>query len=288
MLGDASDRGARVVQEMLFFLTGALQTSAVAFFWIDWADGHPVADDSPATAFLAPNLLAHYKESAAEIDPLNLSLLVSRNQKVGSLAKRRSDSPDRTSVERYEGFLRFHGYEDEIDLVMWDGDLPVAAIALFKKGRAGFESSVQWPAVQRFMQHHLKPDVTLPRLQRCPAARAAQPAPQAFQMNQFRRLLRGVPALQQFTLHKRFEHAQAALLRVDQTVKLLLTNLITAAAGKQLNTHQPLLPRQLRALHQMQQGHQQPGDGRQQRRIGQLADQLQQPADQTAVGRHHQ
>ncbi|MCU0974101.1 MAG: LuxR C-terminal-related transcriptional regulator [Burkholderiales bacterium] len=168
MLGDASDRGARVVQEMLFFLTGALQTSAVAFFWIDWADGHPVADDSPATAFLAPNLLAHYKESAAEIDPLNLSLLVSRNQKVGSLAKRRSDSPDRTSVERYEGFLRFHGYEDEIDLVMWDGDLPVAAIALFKKGRAGFESSVQWPAVQRFMQHHLSfhPRIVLSRERR--------------------------------------------------------------------------------------------------------------------------
>ena len=156
MLEQVSVLGANVIGEMLCFSMDALKASAAAFFWIDWADGQPVADDCAAATGLAPNLLTHYRESAAAVDPMNLSVLVSGRQRISSLVERRSESPDGTNLAKYESFLGFHGYGDEVDLVMWEDDAPVAAIGLFKKGTASFESvDVQWPAVQRFMQHHL-------------------------------------------------------------------------------------------------------------------------------------
>lgn len=156
MLQELSDRGADIINEMLCFSMGALKASSVAFFWIGWADGQPVTDDFPATAGLAPNYLSHYTESAADIDPLNLSTLVSSVQSTRSLADCRCSSPDRTKLVRYETFLRSHGFSDEIDLVMWDDDAPVAALSLYRRGGATFESvDVQWTAVHRFMQHHL-------------------------------------------------------------------------------------------------------------------------------------
>lgn len=156
MFEGVSDRGADIINEMLCFSMGALKASSVAFFWIGWADGQPVTDTFPATAGLAPNYLTHYMESAADIDPLNLSILVSSGQSMRSLADCRVDSPDRTRLVRYETFLRLHGFSDEVDLVMWDDDAPVAALSLYRRGGTTFESvDVQWSAVHRFMQHHL-------------------------------------------------------------------------------------------------------------------------------------
>lgn len=156
MLQELSDRGTDIINEMLCFSMGALKASSVAFFWIGWADGQPVTDAFPATAGLAPNYLTHYMESAADIDPLNLSSLVSCGQGMRSLADCRFDSPDRTRLLRYETFLRSHGFSDEVDLVMWDDDAPVAALSLYRRGGTTFESvDVQWSAVHRFMQHHL-------------------------------------------------------------------------------------------------------------------------------------
>jgi len=156
MREEISNRGAEIINEMLCFSMGVLKASSAALTWIEWTDGKPVSDDSPATAGLIPSYLIHYRESAAAIDPLNLSILASNGQWMRSLAGCRVDPPDGMNLVKYESFLRLHGFGDEIDLVMRAGDSPVATLGLLKKRGTSFESvDVQWPAVHRFLQHHL-------------------------------------------------------------------------------------------------------------------------------------
>lgn len=150
-----SDRGAGIINEVLHFSMDALRASAVAFSWIEWTDGQGMADDS-VTAGTAVNFLKHYRENAAAVDPLCPAILASSGQQIRFLKDCRTGSRDATSLAKYESFLRFHGFGDEIDLVIWDENAPVAALGLFKKCGTSFGSGeVQWSAVQRFLQHHL-------------------------------------------------------------------------------------------------------------------------------------
>jgi len=83
------------------------------------------------------------------------------------------------------------------------------------------------------------------------------------------------------------EHAQAALLRVDEVRQVLLLLGAAAARGEQVRARRALLARGLLGLHQVQQRHQRAqnaGHAGQQAGVGQVREQLHQAGDARGVG----
>jgi len=154
MLEQTSNRGGELVNEMIRFSQDVLKASAVIFAWAESTDGQLGWAESGPVAGLDASYETHYRRSIAAVDPLRMSAVESNGYRIQRLADFRSNPPERMNLVKYESFLMFYGFSDEVDLVMWDDDTPVAALGLFKKGGSFEPAGVQWSAVQRFMQHH--------------------------------------------------------------------------------------------------------------------------------------
>jgi len=143
----------RVIGNVLRFGSQLANAQSAVFFWLDDQFEFSATDE-----FNMPgDFISQYLREIRSVDPLATRELSQRKARVEMLHGDAARSSG--SWSNYVNYLESHGFGDEVDMLLWSGDRPVAGMAMFRPvdKTAPFAADHRdWGGIQVHLEHMIQ------------------------------------------------------------------------------------------------------------------------------------
>lgn len=149
--GQTEDVAERLVFNTLEFVQHLVRADTSFFFWIG-VGGEMIDVQSKGDS---PALLDFYESNVGRYDPLHISKLCANKKYLASLSDLRNEGIE--IPRRYDRYLNHIDVGDEVDLVFWQKDRPIACMVFCRNVREPYFSldKIAWAALHRRTQDFL-------------------------------------------------------------------------------------------------------------------------------------
>lgn len=140
-------QSASMIDQLLHFSSSLCKARSAAFFWI----GDDLEMLDLAVLNIPDAAIQRYVSRSGDQDPIHIERLAKSQRRIATLNNARHGGP---ASESYREHLRDLAVSDEIDLVFWRDDEPLACLAMFRSIDDDHfsDSDCDWEGLRSYMQ----------------------------------------------------------------------------------------------------------------------------------------